>query len=119
MVAQFAEETKMAQQEIQIARDVLPQVVLPAEVAKLGLALVKRLEIDSLRAEITLFETARAHAIADGRLEVESRDIYAVAPIALRLRRSDFMTEYFAAQASEEQQMFDLLNELLPNSTDS
>jgi len=119
MVAQFAEETKMAQQEIQIARDVLPQVVLPDEVAKLGLALVKRLEIDSLRAEITLFETARAHAIADGRLEVEPQDIYAVAPIALRLRRSDFMTEYFAAQASEEQQMFDLLNELLPNSTDS
>jgi magnesium chelatase subunit I len=119
MAAQFAAETAQAQQEIQIARDILPQVVLPDEVARLGLALVERLEIDSLRAEITLFEAARAHAIADGRLEVGPQDLYTVAPIALRLRRSDFMVEYFAAQASEEQQMFDLLNELLPNQNTS
>ena len=69
MAAQFAAETAQAQQEIQVARDLLSQVVLPEEVAKLGLMLVERLQIDSLRAEITLFEAARAHTIADGRLE--------------------------------------------------
>ncbi|HBY07700.1 MAG TPA: magnesium chelatase [Chloroflexi bacterium] len=114
MVAQFAAETALAQQEIQIARDLLPQVILPEVIAKLGLNLVERLEIDSLRAEITLFEAARAHAIADGRLEVEPQDIYIVAPIALRLRRSEFMNEYFATQNTEEQQMLVLLDELLP-----
>jgi magnesium chelatase subunit I len=112
MAAQFAEATAEAQQEIQIARDVLPQVDLPDKIAELGLSLVERLQIDSLRAEITLFEAARAHAIADGRLEVEEKDLHIVAPIALRLRRSEFMSEYFSEQASEETQMFNLLGEL-------
>ena len=113
MAANFAEETALAQQEIQIARDVLPQVVLPEEVAQLGLTLVKRMGIDSLRAEITLFEAARAHAIADARLEVEPQDIHAVAPLALRLRRSEFMNRYFADQDEEEQQLAHLLGEVL------
>ena len=119
MAAQFAEETAIAQREIQIARDVLSQVVLPEKVAELGLSLIERLKIDSLRAEITLFETARAHAIADGRLEVEPGDLHTVAPIALRLRRSEFMTEYFSEQASEESQVSDLLDELFPTASDS
>ncbi len=119
MASQFAEETAIAQQEIQIARDVLPQVVLPDEVAQLGLSLVERLQIDSLRAEITLFEAARAYAIADGRLEVEPQDLHTVAPIALRLRRSEFMAEYFAEQASEESQVSGLLDELFPAASDS
>ncbi len=114
MSAQFAKETAIAQQEIQIARDVLPQVELPDDVAELGLSLIENLKIDSLRAEITLFETARAHAIADGRLKVEPRDLHIVAPIALRLRRSEFMTEYFTGQASEEKQITKLLDKLIP-----
>jgi magnesium chelatase subunit I len=115
MVSQFSEETELAQQEIQIARDVLPQVELPGDVAQLGLSLIEQMKIDSLRAEITLFESARAHAIADGRLDVQPQDLNAVAPIALRLRRSEFMREYFAEQASEEQKLYDLLDELIPN----
>lgn len=112
MAAQFAEAMTEAQQEIQIARDVLPQVILPDKIAEFGLALVKHLKIDSLRAEITLFESARAHAIADGRLEVEEKDLQVVAPIALRLRRSNFMSDYFSEQASEELQLSDLMGEL-------
>jgi Mg-chelatase subunit ChlI len=115
MAAHFAEATSTAQKEIQIARDVLPQVELPDDVAALGLSLVEKLRIDSLRAEITLFEAARAHAIADGRLEVEQHDLQIVAPIALRLRRSEFMTEYFSEQASEEQQLSTLLEDLFPS----
>ena len=114
MAAQFSDATTEAQQEIQIARDVLSQVVLPDRVAKLGLALVKQLNIDSLRAEITLFESARAHAIADGRLQVEEKDLQVVAPIALRLRRSDFMSQYFSDQDSEEQQVSNLIGKLFP-----
>jgi magnesium chelatase subunit I len=95
----------------------LPQVILPDEVAQLGLTLVERLQIDSLRSEITLFEAARAHAIADGRLEVEAQDLQVVAPISLRLRRSEFMTEYFSTQATEEQQLHNLLDDLFSDST--
>lgn len=118
MAAQFSGATNEAQQEIQVARDVLPQVVLPDRIAKLGLALVKQLKIDSLRAEITLFESARAHAIADGRLQVEENDLQVVAPIALRLRRSDYMSQYFSDQDSEEQQVSSLLGELFPTDED-
>jgi Mg-chelatase subunit ChlI len=77
------------------------------------------LRLDSLRSEITLFEASRAHAIADGRLEVEPQDLQAVSPISLRLRRSEFMTEYFSAQAGEEQQLHGLLDELFSNNTTS
>jgi magnesium chelatase subunit I len=118
MAAQFSEATTEAQQEIQVARDVLSQVILPDRIAKLGLALVKQLKIDSLRAEITLFESARAHAIADGRLQVEEKDLQVVAPIALRLRRSDFMSQYFSDQDSEEKQVSSLLGELFSTDED-
>jgi magnesium chelatase subunit I len=66
------------------------------------LALVNALEIDSHRAEYTLFEAARAYASADGRTEASIADIRAVAPLALRLRRSDFMLEFVRTQQSED-----------------
>jgi len=107
--AQFATETELAQSEIQVARDLLPQVVLPDEVARQGLALIEQLKIDSLRAEITLFEAARAHAIADGRLEVEADDLKMVAPLALRLRRSAYIKEYIDQQQPEEEELNTIL----------
>jgi magnesium chelatase subunit I len=68
--------------------------------------------IDSLRAEITWFEAARAYATADGRETVTVGDLQAVAPMALRLRRSQFMTEYFSSQEGEEEEMEKLLETL-------
>ena len=65
--------------------------------------------IDSLRAEITWFESARAYTAADGRDEVTNEDLKAVAPMALRLRRSHFMNEYFKGQVSEEKELASLL----------
>jgi magnesium chelatase subunit I len=68
--------------------------------------------IDSLRAEITWFEAARAYTAADGRTQVSPSDLNAVAPMCLRLRRSSFMTEYFKDQAGEEEEMQGLLKKL-------
>jgi magnesium chelatase subunit I len=65
--------------------------------------------IDSLRAEITWFESARAYAAADGRTEVTLEDLRMVAPMALRLRRSPFMTEYLKGQLNEEKELNSLL----------
>jgi magnesium chelatase subunit I len=70
--------------------------------------------IDSLRAEITWFEAGRAYAAADGREEVTLEDLKTVAPMALRLRRSQFMSEYFAGQSAEENQLNQLLNGAAP-----
>ena len=68
--------------------------------------------IDSLRAEITWFESARAYAAADGRTKVTSDDLKTVAPMALRLRRSKFMTDYINDQQGEEEEMSNLLKTL-------
>ncbi|MCX6068591.1 MAG: hypothetical protein NT121_23070 [Chloroflexi bacterium] len=65
--------------------------------------------IDSLRAEITWFESARAYAAADGRDTVSVSDLSTVAPMALRLRRSVFINEYFERQKSEEDELISLL----------
>jgi len=83
--------------------------VIPDRVANPAIELVQRMGIDSLRAEITWFESARAYAAADGRSEATTEDLRAVAPMALRLRRSQFMTEYLKGQLTEEKELSSLL----------
>lgn len=112
-VAEYQLETEIVRQEIQIARELFPEVELPDSVAQLGLDLIDQLGIDSLRAEITLFEAARAHAAADGRTQVTPQDLRQVAPMALRLRRSEFMRQYFANQKNEESQISEILNQII------
>lgn len=101
----FMEENHLAAIEIQATRDRMPSVVLPDELAMEGLRLIHQLRIDSARAEITLFEAARAYAALDGRDVVALDDLYAVAPMALRMRRSQFMNEFFDHQDKEEQEL--------------
>ncbi|MCH7663095.1 MAG: ATP-binding protein [Chloroflexi bacterium] len=108
----YAEETLLARDEIQIARDLLPQVKLPRKVAKSGLELIRKFNIASLRAEITLFESARAHAAADGRKRVTMEDLGTVASMALRLRRSKFIQQYFENQEDEEVEIQEALSKL-------
>ena len=91
-----------ARGEIQAARNLLPQVGISPEAEKAGLILIQKLQVDSLRAEITLFEAARAYAAADGRTTVTPKDIHVIAPMAVRLRRSKFMVDYFTSQETEE-----------------
>ena len=76
--------------------------------------MAQKMGIDSLRAEITWFEAARAYSAADGRTQVSQEDLQVVAPMCLRLRRSAFMSEYFTNQQSEEVEMRKLLTNLNP-----
>lgn len=101
----YAESTLALAQEIQSAIDLLPQVEIGAEARKLGLSLVASIKIDSSRAEITLFEAARAHAAADARTLVEPSDIETVAMMALRQRQSPSLKQFFDEQATEDEQM--------------
>lgn len=110
-IAEYAEETALLRQEIQAARQALEQVILPDAVAQQGLEIVRALQIDSLRAEITLFEAARAYAAADGRFEVLPDDLLAVAPMALRARRSPFMAQFLEAQQNEEREIRSVLDQ--------
>jgi magnesium chelatase subunit I len=87
MVGQFSVEMEAAATEIRNARERVKKVVIPDHVANPAIELVQRLGVDSLRAEITWFESARAYASADSREEVTIEDLKAVAPIALRMRR--------------------------------
>ncbi|KAF0107135.1 MAG: magnesium chelatase subunit I [Anaerolineaceae bacterium] len=112
VTAAYADEMLAAAQEVQSARERLPKVTIPDNVAKPAIKLVQKMGIDSLRAEITWFEAARAYAAADGRTTVAPADLKTVAPMALRLRRSQFMTEYFSNQKGEEEEMEKLLNGL-------
>jgi magnesium chelatase subunit I len=106
----YSTEMQAVAEEIQSARYRLPNVVLPDKVAKPAIRLVQKMGIDSLRAEITLFEAARAYAAADSRDKVTPEDLQAVARMTLRLRRSPFMTEYFSNQEDEEEQLEGLLS---------
>ncbi len=112
-VQQFAIETDIAREEIQLARDLLPRIVLPSSIAKKGLAIINDLGVDSLRAEITLFEAARAHAAADARGEVTVADLETVAFMALRLRRSRYIEEFFAERISEDNEITKILDQTI------
>ncbi len=105
IVAAYADETITARDEIQAARELLPEVELPDAVARKGLRMIEDFGIASLRAEITLFEAARAYAAADARKKVNEDDLRQTAPMALRLRRSAFMDQYFENQEAEETQI--------------
>lgn len=109
MIGQFSAEMEAAASEIRNARERVKKVRVPDKIADPAIALVQRMGIDSLRAEITWFESARAHAAADDRDEVTLGDLTTVAPMALRLRRSQFMNEYFKGQIGEEKELNSLL----------
>ncbi len=109
MTGQFLGEMEAAGAEIRSARELVPKVILPDRIANPAIELVQKMGIDLLRAEITWFELARAYAAADGRNEVTSEDLQMVAPMALRLRRSQFMSDYLKGQLGEEKEMNTLL----------
>ena len=99
---EWASATVAAREDVMTARELLKEVVLEEEALKLGLDLVRLLDIDSHRAEYTMFEAARAYAASDGRNRATVEDLRAVAPLALRQRRSQYMVDYFNDQRLED-----------------
>lgn len=105
MIATYLDQTIILAQEIEQARQRLPAVTISLAARELGLELVQRAAIDSNRAEITLFEAARAYAASAERDVVSAEDIKAVALLALRLRRSPALEQFLQAQEAEDQQL--------------
>jgi len=108
-VLDWAAETDAAAFEVAEARKRLSRVVFGQGVEAEGLRWIEQLKIDSHRAEMTLFEAARALAAADDRLEVTLDDLRMVAPLALRQRQTDFAAKYFAAQQEEDAKILDVV----------
>jgi len=115
-IAEWAAATNEVREEVMLARELLQEVTLDKEAQSAGLELVRKLQLDSHRAEYTMFEAARAHAAADGRDVAEVRDIRVVASLALRQRRSQFMIDFFERQAAEDEAIQEHLNAILGNS---
>lgn len=102
---EYAGDTAFIQQEILRARALCPKVDIADQVASFGISLIQGLKIDSLRADITLFEAGCAYCAADNRDSLTINDLEVVAPMALRLRRSSFMDDYFSKQQAEESEI--------------
>jgi magnesium chelatase subunit I len=111
-LVEWAEVTAQAREEIILARELLKETELSELAIEVGLRLVNSLGIDSHRAEYAMFEAARAHAAADGRDVADVRDIRAVAPMALRQRRSPFMADFFVRQSEEDLSIRDQIDDL-------
>jgi magnesium chelatase subunit I len=105
MAAAYAAHTLALAEEMVAAQARLPRVVLGEQARDLGLAVVRQSGIHSARAEITLFEAARAHAAAAERELAVADDVRAVALLALRLRRSPALDAFLQAQANEDEQL--------------
>lgn len=112
-VRQWELMTAETREEVMLARELLKETTLSDEAVELGLTLVHDLDIDSHRAEYTMFEAARAYAAADGRDSAVIADIRAVAPMALRQRRSEFMVNFFESQQAEDEQIRTRIDELV------
>jgi magnesium chelatase subunit I len=110
-IREWLELTLAARDEVSAARALLPEVNLAPDALDLGLRLIEKLDVDSHRAEYAMFEAARAHAAADGRTDATVNDVKAVAAMALRQRRSQFMVDYIGQQATEDEQINEVMNE--------
>jgi magnesium chelatase subunit I len=101
-IREWAGTTLDGRDEVAMAREQLKTVTVSDEAMALGLDLVRELDIDSHRAEYTMFEAARAYAAADNRTSATVQDVRAVARMALRQRRSQFMIDFAQHQQEED-----------------
>ncbi len=112
-IQRFTPEIRITREEIQLTRDRLKEISLPDKTAQAGIHLIQQLGIESLRAEITLFETARAYTAADGRTQATLEDLRTVAPMALRLRKSEFTMNYLKQRQQDDQELAKTLDKFL------
>jgi magnesium chelatase subunit I len=115
LVAALAKDTISLGQDIERACELLPKVQIAPQAEQLALRLIQEMEISSHRAEITTLEAARAYAAADERSLASEQDVAAVAPMALRQRRSEFIREYFRVAREEEAKIVAALGSIEKN----
>lgn len=113
LAATYAQETMFMADEIAGARERVARVIISERAKQVGLNLIQQMQIDSMRAEIALFEAAKAHAAADERQTALPSDIGAVLLVALRLRKSESLHKFHRVRASEDEQLKELFSTCL------
>jgi magnesium chelatase subunit I len=98
--------------QIETARDKLPSVTISDSARQMGLDIISELGVDSGRAEITLFEAARAYCAADERDVVTHEDVGAVAPMSVRFRHSSGLSDFFRQQEEEDRKLGTLIQDI-------
>ncbi|GMQ78539.1 MAG: AAA family ATPase [Anaerolineae bacterium] len=109
MSAIYADATMALAEEIDQASLRIHEVEIEEEAKRLGLELIQELNIESNRAEITLFEAAKAYCASDERITVQRSDIETVALMSLRLRQSDSLHNFYRKQEKEDQLVLSLI----------
>jgi len=108
----YSDMTLSMAQQIETARDKLPSVTINDSAKQMGLDIISELGVDSGRAEITLFEAARAYCAADERDVVTHEDVGAVAPMSVRFRHSSGLSDFFRQQEEEDRKLGTLIQDI-------
>ncbi len=82
----YREEQERIRDRIRRAREILPEVRVPEEVIRGIAELCHRLRVDGVRPDIAIYETSRALAALEGRLEVDWEHVRLAAKLALSHR---------------------------------
>ncbi len=112
MIEDYAEDLLAMSDEIDEAQGLVPHVTVTPPAENLIMEAILRLNISSNRTEYVALEAARAYAAADGRTMATDDDARAVAPMALRLRRSEFIDRYFEQTMDQERTIQEVLASL-------
>jgi magnesium chelatase subunit D len=73
--------------QIEVARRLLPEVVISDHIMGLIASICTQLDVEGLRADITIYKAATALAALEGRCAVTEQDVQQVATMALSHRR--------------------------------
>lgn len=112
LIENYAEDLVAMGEEIQEAQKLLPHVKVTPLAEDFIMEAILRLKIASNRTEFVALEAARAYAAADGRTMVTDEDVRAVALMALRMRRSEFMDRYFEQSQNEDREIKQIIDSL-------
>lgn len=112
MIETYAEDLVAMGDEIREAKAILPHVKVTPLAENFIMEAILRLKIASNRTEFVALEAARAYAAADGRTMVTDDDVRAVAAMALRQRRSEFMDSYFEQSQGEDREIKQIIDNL-------
>lgn len=89
LIAQYAEEQARLSAALVAARAALPQLTWSDDVLQHAAALAMAAGVDGMRADLVMLRAARALTAFEGRKEVTTSDVDAVAELALAHRRPE------------------------------
>lgn len=116
--AAYADSTLALAEEIRAASSRIPEITINDKAKQLGLELISAIGIESNRAEITIFEAAKAYCASDERLVVEENDIKNVALLSLRQRHAVSVQDFYTGQKKEDQLIHSMIEERAGNRAD-